>query len=176
MPLHTHRQPLPLTNEMTERDFNWMMGDSFQPNFTSPAVPAEFASIAKSDLASFINESLRGPFYVQERPAHHRGAKVEVLDIVLLHPDDRCDFARRFLSEHWHEHPCAARQNAAVIAHHTSHDFSYQSEGMESLKGAIRSLGPMGPPRLCDIDTAARNLWPASASHPVSRARSMSFT
>ena len=150
---------IPLRNELSEKDFEWRIGDWLYAHFTSPYLYFTPANDPKDKLATFLNEKMRGPYYVHETNNQGHGASGQLLHVIIMHPSDRQDFADQFVPKSWREVHNAVAMNADVIGQQMACGFQYENTDMAVLIKELNVLQLPIVPQAFDIDSVATRVW-----------------
>lgn len=88
--------------------------------------------MAKQNFVDFL-ESMRGPYYIETY-----GNDGRTLRLVMLDPDDKEDFKKRYLN--WKENPDATSINAGLLIRQVLADYKPKNKKLLALSREIKSL------------------------------------
>jgi hypothetical protein len=171
MPIDRENRIKLLRNEMKVRDFAWTKNDHPVENFISPRYTQPIPVDIEQELVSFA-AAARGPFFINQLSHTPRVQ----LTAAIFHPEDRKDFATRFLAREWREIPEAVDANAALLARQTIVGFTYKNRLMARLLKGVHILlqaadGNFHAITGRAIDALAVRVWPEKPARPEQKPR-----
>src|ERR1700728_4338786 len=131
-------EAITLRNEITERDFDGIGWNWLWSSFNSAKYyKTEADDAPKQKLADFLNDNMKGPYFIVEGFANTR----EILEIILFHPDDHYMFSDYAKNNEWFakvgDH---VERNVNILLDQMRAGFDYENPAMRSFMAELKLL------------------------------------